>query len=177
MLVCETADTVVFVDQHAAHERINYDRLWSDLASARIASETLMFPEIVRLEPREAARREDACEVLARLGFDLEPYSGDSLAVRAMPAILRGRAVSAVVRECVAAVSDEAETAGDARLRKVVATVACHASVRAGDALTDPEARALLAAMDRTDLAGYCPHGRQAVVVYPIGTVLRWFGR
>ena len=177
VLVCETVDTVVFVDQHAAHERINYQRLWNDLTHARIASEPLLFPEIVRLEPREAARRDDACEALARLGFDLEPYSGDSLAVRAIPAILRGRAVAAVVRECVSAVSDEAETAGDARLRKVVATVACHASVRAGDVLTDPEARALLAAMDRTDLAGYCPHGRQAVVVYPIGTVLRWFGR
>jgi DNA mismatch repair protein MutL len=177
VLVLEGPGTVVFVDQHAAHERVNYERLWTALSRGGVASETLLFPEVVRLEPREAGRLDAARETLSRLGFDVEPYSGDSAAVRAVPSVLRGRSVAPVVRECLATSSDEAESTGDAFLRKVVATVACHASVRAGDPLTEPEVRALLASMDGIDLAAYCPHGRQAVVAYPLATVLRWFGR
>ncbi|MBM4394292.1 MAG: DNA mismatch repair endonuclease MutL [Deltaproteobacteria bacterium] len=177
VLVCEGDGVVVFVDQHAAHERVNYERLWRGLSGGGIASEPLMFPEVVRLPPDEAGRVEDAVPSLARAGFEVEPWSGDSVAVRAVPAVLRGRSAAAVVRECLAAASDGSEASGDSRIRKVVATVACHASVRAGDPLDEREARALLASMDGIDLAGYCPHGRQSVVVHPLPAVLRWFGR
>jgi len=177
VLVCEGQGTLVLVDQHAAHERVNFDRLWNGLADGRVVSERLLFPEVVRLEPGDRDRLEAAAETLARLGFDLEPYSGDAVAVRAVPAVLRGRAVAAAVKECVQAAADEAAGSGTARLHKVVATVACHASVRAGDPLSEVEAKALLASMDGVDLAAYCPHGRQAVVVHALPAVLRWFGR
>jgi DNA mismatch repair protein MutL len=177
VLVCERPGAVVFIDQHAAHERVNFHRLWKDLEAGRIASESLMFPEVVPLEPSDRARLDDARAALERLGFDLEPYSGDAVAVRRVPAILRGRAVAEVVRDSLAASGDEAEATGTGRLHKIVATVACHASIRAGDAMDAAGVRALLAAMDEIDLAAYCPHGRQAVVVHPLPVVLRWFGR
>jgi len=178
VLVCEGEGTLVLIDQHAAHERVNFDRLWCALQGGRVAVESLLFPEVVSLDAVEAGRLDAALEALARLGFDLEAYSGDAVAVRAVPAILRGRSVARVVKECLAAASDESSSTGTERLHLLVATVACHASVRAGDPLTEPEVRALLVAMDGVaDLSAYCPHGRQAVVVQPIGTVLRWFGR
>mgnify|MGYP000876415791 CR=1 FL=1 len=178
VLVCEGEGTLVLVDQHAAHERVNFDRLWGALQQGRVAVEPLMFPEVVHLDPIEAGRLDAVREALSRLGFDVEPYSGDAVAIRAVPAVLRGRSVAPVVRECLAAASDDASATGVERLHKLVATVACHASVRAGDPLTETEVRALLQAMDGVaDLSSYCPHGRQAVVVHPIGTVLRWFGR
>ena len=178
VIVCEGRDSLVLVDQHAAHERVNFDRLWRDIEAGRVASETLMFPEVVPLSPAEAGRLDSALPLLARSGFDVEPYSGDSVAVRAVPAVARGRSAGHIVRECLAAAGEEAVSAGTDRMRKVVATIACHASVRAGDPLTEDEARALLATMDGVaDLAAYCPHGRQAVVTLPLSTVLRWFGR
>ena len=177
VLICEGRDTLVVIDQHAAHERVNFEKLWIELKSSGVVSESLLFPEVVHLSTEETARFEDVKGDLSSLGFDLEAYSGDAVAVRAVPAVLKGRSAAATVRDCIAAASEESEMDGASRIRKVVATVACHASVRAGDELTPPEVRALLAAMDDVDLASYCPHGRQSVVVYPMGTVLRWFGR
>lgn len=178
VLVCEGRDTLVLVDQHAAHERVNFDRLWQGVREGTVASEPLMFPEVVTLDPAEAAGLDAARDILGRLGFDLEPYSGDSIAVRAIPAVMRGRGAAALVRECAQAAAGESGASGTERLHRIVATIACHASIRAGDALSESDALALLASMDTVaDLAAYCPHGRQAVIVHPMSTVLRWFGR
>ncbi len=177
VLVLEGEDSVIFVDQHAAHERVNFDRLWSALSSGTTARQPLLFPEIVRLSPAEASRLDAALELLGRVGFDCEPYSGDSLAVRAVPLVLKGRAVEPVLRDVLASLAEGGEGTGIERLHKVVSTVACHASVRAGDVLSEEQVRALLASMEGIDLAAYCPHGRQAIVVQPWSTLLRWFGR
>lgn len=177
LLICEGKDTLVLIDQHAAHERINFQRLWKDLETGGVSTEPLLFPEVVHLSPEEKLRLEDVNEELSRIGFDLESYSGDAIAIRSIPSILKGRSAAAAIQDCVAGSSAESEQDGADRIRKVVSTLACHASVRAGDELSDMEVRTLLAAMDGVDLAAYCPHGRQAVVVYPMGTVLRWFGR
>lgn len=175
VLVCEGEGNLVLIDQHAAHERVQFERLWKGVVSRQIPTESLLIPEVVPVSPLEASGLEEVVVLLAGVGFDLEPYSGGMIAVRAVPAILRGRAAAPVVRDCLSAA--KAESDGTARLRKVVATVACHAAIRAGDLLGDEEAHALLQAMDDVALAAYCPHGRQAVVSYPIETVLRWFGR
>ncbi len=177
ILVCEGEGTVVFVDQHAAHERVLFDRLWKQVQSRHVPAQALLIPEVVHLSPLGAQGLDEAVALLADLGFDIEPYSGGSVAVRGVPAVLKGRAAAPVVRECVAAVGAESGADGTERLRKAVATVACHAAIRAGDPVGEEEARALLMAMDSVALAAYCPHGRQAVVTYPLDTVLRWFGR
>ncbi len=177
IVVCEGEGTLVLVDQHAAHERVQFERLWKGVESRCIPAETLLIPEVVPLSPMEAGRVEEVKGTLAALGFDLEPYSGGVVAVRAVPAVLAGRAAGPVVRDCLAAAGEDTSSDGLTRLRKVVATVACHSAVRAGDPMGEAEVRALLQEMDRVDLAAYCPHGRQAVVTYPLDTVLRWFGR
>lgn len=178
VLVLQGPGTMVLVDQHAAHERVHYDALWRGIRSGTVAREALLFPEVVRLEDRDASRLAETVKVLSDLGFDAEAYGGSSVVVRALPAVLRGKAVAPAVREVAAALADDSVRSGMEPLEKAVATVACHASVRAGDPLGEPEVRALLQAMDHVeDLAAYCPHGRQAVVVFPLETVLRWFGR
>lgn len=177
VLVLEGPDTVIFVDQHAAHERVNYEYLLKALRTNEIATDTLLFPELVHLDKHEATFLPDVTEALTKLGFDVEVFSGDSLAVRAIPAIMKGRSAATVIHECLATVMEERESGNDQLLRKIIATIACHASVRAGDSLSEKEALALLNAMEGIDLAAYCPHGRQAMVVYPKTTVLRWFGR
>ncbi len=177
VLVCEGEDSIVFIDQHAAHERINFNNLWDALESGNVASERLLFPEVVTLDAIDMERFEPVREALERTGFDLERYSGDAVAILAVPALLHGRSADAVVREAVHGVSELAQGSGDAILRKTVATIACHASVRAGDRLSDVEARALISAMGGVALSSYCPHGRQAVVVHRMPDVLKSFDR
>ena len=177
VLVCEGEDCIVFIDQHAAHERINFNKLWEALEAGNVASERLLFPEVVTLDALDIERFEPARDALEKAGFDLERYSGDSIAVHAVPALVHGRSVEPVVREAVHAVSELASGSGDAVLRKIVATIACHASVRAGDRLSDVEARALIAGMGGVALSSYCPHGRQAVVVHRLADVLKSFDR
>jgi len=177
VLVCEQAGNLVLIDQHAAHERVNFNHLWNLLEAGEVPSDVLVFPEIVRLDAADMERFDVALAALHRLGFDLEPYSGDSVAVRAVPAILKGRSVAEIVRQGVHAASEGPAVAGDALLRKIVSTVACHASVRAGDPLSPPEAAALLASMADQALSSYCPHGRQAVVVTPLAELLKQFDR
>lgn len=178
VLVLQGPGTMVLVDQHAAHERVHFDALWRGIRSGTVAREALLFPEVVHLEDREASRLSEAIQVLSGLGFDLEAYGGSAVIVRGLPAVLRGKAVGPVVREVAASLADDSVRSGVEPLEKAVATVACHASVRAGDPLGEEEVQRLLQAMDAVeDLAAYCPHGRQAVVVFPLETVLRWFGR
>lgn len=177
ILVCESGDGVVFIDQHAAHERINFNRLWNALESGEVASELQVFPEIVNLDAIDMERFDSVVDLLARVGFDIERYSGTAIAVRAIPAVVKGRSVDAIVREAVHGVAEVASGPTDAVLRKIVSTIACHASVRAGDRLSDAEARALIDAMEGEALSSYCPHGRQAVVVHRVQDILKSFDR
>jgi DNA mismatch repair protein MutL len=177
VLVCAGEGSLVLVDQHAAHERINFNSLWAALESGQVPSDQLLFPEIVTLDPADMERFDSAFEALERLGFDLERYSGDSVAVRAVPSLIRGRSVDAMIREAFHAAGDAGQGSGDAVLRKIVSTVACHASVRAGDPLSDVEARTLLSSMEGEAKSAYCPHGRQAVVVHAIADILKSFDR
>lgn len=177
VLVCEGPQALVLIDQHGAHERVLFDRLWKAIEVGEVPSEPLLFPEIVKLSPAEWAAVEEGANLLSQLGFDVELYSGDALLVRAVPMVLSGRSVAEAVRDLVASLTEDAKGERARDLRRAVATIACHSAVRAGDELTEEEVRALLEAMDGIDLAAYCPHGRQVVVVYPFETVFRWFGR
>jgi DNA mismatch repair protein MutL len=177
ILVCESEGALVLIDQHAAHERINFNKLWGALEKHSVASEQLLFPEVVQLDRADMERFDHVHDAMEKVGFDLERYSGESIAVRAVPAVIKGRAVAAILKEAISASFDESSGAGDAILRKIVATVACHASVRAGDKLSEIEAVALVDAMNGEAMSSYCPHGRQAVVVNRISDVLKWFDR
>jgi DNA mismatch repair protein MutL len=177
-LVCQRADALVLIDQHAAHERVAFERLRHAYASGGIAQQGLLVPAVVELGPREAALLADRLEEVRALGFELEPFGGGSFAVRAVPALLGDADPAALVRDLV----DECvEMGGSRRLsdaaEDVLARLACHSVVRVGQSLSFEQIRALLKAMDSIPFSGNCPHGRPAFITLSRAELERLFKR
>ncbi|MBK9031968.1 MAG: DNA mismatch repair endonuclease MutL [Myxococcales bacterium] len=176
-LVCEGDGELVLLDQHAAHERIAFQRLRDRADQDEIAVQRMLFPSVIELPPAEAALVGEHAAVLARVGFDVEPFGGTAVAVKAVPAGLRQDA-TAVLRELL---GDLAERGGSRavseRLDQVLATVACHSVVRAGDVLSPDEVTALLGQMDGVDFRAHCPHGRPVLLRIGTPEIARRFGR
>ena len=165
-MVCEGRGTsLVVLDQHAAHERVLFERLRQGYASKGLSSQRLLIPVVVELGPEQA----DALNVhrgrLASLGFEAEAFGGHSWSVAAVPALLTTRAspgpLFADLAEQLVHVGS-GDAAEDA-LNDVLATMACHAAVRAHDPLSHDELRALLVQLDEIDFKVRCPHGRPVV--------------
>jgi len=177
-IVAETETSVIIVDQHAAHERIVYERMKAQLADGGIARQGLLIPEIVELEPDEAALLLDAAPELAELGLVLDAFGPGAVAVREIPALLGDTDVKGLVRELVSGLLTEGGTTPlRDRLAAVCSLMACHGSVRAGRRLTASEMNALLRAMEATPFSGQCNHGRPTYVELALGDIARLFGR
>jgi DNA mismatch repair protein MutL len=178
-IVAEAADGLVLVDQHAAHERLVLERLRAAGAGEAInASQALLIPEVVELEEPACDRLEERAEQLASFGLMMERFGPSAMLVRAVPSVLAKGDVHALVRD----VADDLAQNGDAlllgeRLDHVLATMACHGSVRAGRALSVAEMNALLREMERTPRSGQCNHGRPTWVKLALGDVEKLFGR
>jgi DNA mismatch repair protein MutL len=177
-VVAQTEDGIVIVDQHAAHERLVYERMKSSLAAGGVARQPLLVPEIVELDPAEVARLAARAGELAELGLIIEPFGPDAVMVREMPAMLGKSDIKALVRDLA---DDIAET-GKAlslkeRLEEVAGTLACHTSVRAGRRLNAEEMNALLREMEATPHSGQCNHGRPTYVELKLADIERLFGR
>jgi len=160
-LVCEGDGRVVLIDQHAAHERVVFERLRAEQRAGGVASDALLVPETVSLAAAEVATLAEHRDVLASAGLEGEPFGEGTFLVRTVPRLLRGRDVGNLLRAIAAELVEEgvsaaAERAADAAL----ATVACHAVVRVGQRLDPAEMQALLAAMDGVEISAHCPHGR-----------------
>jgi len=157
-LVHDSPDGLVLIDQHALHERILYARLQDDLAAGRIESQRLLVPETVTLQPLEAARAEELAPELRRMGLEIEPFGPDTLAVRAVPAVLRNESLAELVRALV----DPPELHGGIPngLDRRLFTMACHAAVKAGDPLGEDQIASLLEQGERLEHDSSCPHGR-----------------
>lgn len=176
-IVAQTRDGMVIVDQHAAHERLVYERLKAE-AEGRIRSQALLVPEIVELAPGDTARLLDAAEDLACLGLIIEPFGGDAVAVREVPAVLQHVDVAALIRDiCDDLAEHGASDRLQARSDAVLSSMACHGSVRSGRRLTGDEMNALLREMERTPRAGQCNHGRPTWVELKLADIERLFGR
>jgi DNA mismatch repair protein MutL len=167
-LVCEGLDGLYLLDQHAAAERVTFDRLRAAYAGRDIATQSLLFPVSVEVTAADAAFVDDEQDVLARLGLDLRTIGPTIVAVHAVPRLLIRADPETVVRDLIAEASREGRRAFSGAVDLVLATMACHGSVRAGDRLSSDEANALLVALDQVDFSGHCPHGR------PIVTRLGW---
>jgi DNA mismatch repair protein MutL len=176
--VAQTADGIVIVDQHAAHERLVYEKMKTALESGGIARQPLLIPEVVELDPSEAERVVGRSGELAELGLVIESFGPDAIAVREVPAMLGKLDVKALIRDLA---DDIAET-GHAlslkeRLEHVSGTLACHTSVRAGRRLNADEMNALLREMEATPHSGQCNHGRPTYVELKLSDIERLFGR
>ena len=177
-IVAQTRDGVVIVDQHAAHERLVYERMKAQLAEGGVARQALLLPEVVELDPSDAARVGDKAEELARLGLVLEPFGAGAVLVREAPALLGDTDIHGLVRD----IADDLAENGAAlalaeRLQEVCSTMACHGSVRAGRRLNAAEMNALLRQMEATPHSGQCNHGRPTYVELKLADIERLFGR
>jgi DNA mismatch repair protein MutL len=177
-ILAETATGIVLVDQHAAHERLVYERIKEDLARHGVARQTLLLPEIVELEEAVAARLAARAAELAEFGLVIEAFGPGAVVVREVPALLPGLDVAGLVRD----LADELAEWGDAlslkeRVETVCGTLACHTSVRAGRHLSPAEMDALLRQMEITPNSGQCNHGRPTYVALDLADIERLFGR
>jgi DNA mismatch repair protein MutL len=180
-LVCEGPRGLVLVDQHAAHERMNYQRLRRAAAERRGQLQPLLVPILLQLAPAAAARIAEGADDLAAIGVEVEPFGGGSAAVKALPAplaSLRESALAALLTDLAEELSASGRGESLERRRDaLLARAACHASVRAHDALGESEARALLGALDETDYGARCAHGRPVVAEWPLAEIEKRFGR
>jgi DNA mismatch repair protein MutL len=177
-ILAETARGIVLVDQHAAHERLVYERMKEALAARGVARQALLLPEVVELDEAAAARLAARAQELAEFGLVLEPFGPGAVVVREVPALLPGVDVGALVRD----LADELAEWGDAlalkeRIETVCGTLACHTSVRAGRRLSPVEMDALLRQMEATPNSGQCNHGRPTYVALDLADIERLFGR
>ncbi|MSR07979.1 MAG: DNA mismatch repair endonuclease MutL [Gammaproteobacteria bacterium] len=177
-ILAETADGLAVVDAHAAHERVTYERLKASIRETNVQSQTLLLPETLAVTEAEAERAVQHAAVLERCGFDLLRTGPDRLTLRAVPVILAGEAVPALVRRLVAGLHDELtldELLG--LLDRCLADVACHASIRANRRLSIEEMNSLLRAMERTPRSEQCNHGRPTRVQLSLPELDRLFAR
>ena len=166
------------VDQHAAHERLVYERMKAQLEAGGVARQALLLPEVVELDPAEAERVAARAGELETLGLVVESFGPGAILVRETPALLGETDVPGLIRD----IADDLAETGQAlslreRLQEVCSTLACHGSVRAGRRLTAPEMDALLREMEATPNSGQCNHGRPTWVELKLTDIERLFGR
>jgi DNA mismatch repair protein MutL len=160
-LLAESAEGLILVDIHAAHERIGYERLKAAWSTGRVTSQPLLVPHSLQVDPREADRLEEQRETLVRLGLVLDRLGVDRVVVREVPALLRQADMDTLVRDLLADLAAQGESTRLAEaIDSVLATLACHGSVRANRRLTLDEMNALLRDMERTERIDQCNHGR-----------------
>ncbi len=177
-VIAQTRDGLVVVDQHAAHERIVYERLKAEIRDGGVRRQALLLPEIVELEPAERRAVLERAGDLLELGLALEGFGDGAVIVRETPAMLGHATAGPLVHDLAADLLEvgEAQSLREA-LERIAATMACHGSVRAGRRLTLAEMDGLLRAMERTPYSGQCNHGRPTYIQLGIEDIERLFGR
>ncbi len=177
-IVAQTRDGVVIVDQHAAHERLVYERMKAEMAAGGVARQALLLPEVVELDPAEAERVVARSDELAALGLVIESFGPGAVLVRETPALLGKTDAAGLVRDIADDLAENgAALALKERLEEVCSTMACHGSVRAGRRLNGAEMNALLREMEATPHSGQCNHGRPTYVELKLADIEKLFGR
>ncbi|HEY4015391.1 MAG TPA: DNA mismatch repair endonuclease MutL [Polyangiaceae bacterium] len=176
-LVCAGSDGLYVLDQHAAAERVTFHRLRSAFASRAVEMQRLLIPEVVDLVSAEVATIEEHADEIASLGVELRAVGPNAVAVHGVPTLIRRRSAERIVRDIVAELGRNAKRPFGDAADLVLATMACHGSVRAGDMLSREEVIALLRSLDQVDFAGHCPHGRPVVTRIAFDELERRVGR
>jgi DNA mismatch repair protein MutL len=179
-IVAQTQDGIVIVDQHAAHERLVYERLKRERASSGIGRQLLLIPEVVDLDPVDADRVLAEASMLEGLGLVVEPFGHGALLVREVPSALAGGRIKELVQDVADALAEWGQGASnplEERLDAVLSRMSCHGSIRAGRRMRPEEMNALLREMEDTPLSGQCNHGRPTYVELKLTDIERLFGR
>ncbi|MDW3182982.1 DNA mismatch repair endonuclease MutL [Roseobacter sp.] len=177
-IIAQTATGMVIVDQHAAHERLVYEKLKRQMAESGVARQALLIPEIVELSDAECARLMEVSEELEKFGLGIEPFGGGAIAVRETPAILGTVDARAMVLDILDELADQNDSNTlQARIEAILSRVACHGSIRSGRWMRAEEMNALLREMEATPHSGQCNHGRPTYVELKLSDIERLFGR
>lgn len=176
-LMFEHEDGVVLIDQHSAHERVLYEQFIGAFGDGTVASQKLLFPLTLHLGPAEGEAFEADRALFERLGFEIEGFGGHTLLVSAVPTPHPRFDAERCLRDTLSALAGDRHAAGAARHERLAATVACKAAIKAGDALSAPEMRALYVALARTTLPAHDVHGRSTIVRLGWDELERRFGR
>jgi DNA mismatch repair protein MutL len=177
-IVAQTQDGLVVVDQHAAHERIVYERLKEAIAKTGVPRQILLIPEIVELDEGDVERLVGRADELSRYGLVIEAFGPGAVALRETPALLGEIDGAGLIRDLAEHIGEWDETLPlERRLMQVASSMACHGSVRAGRRLKPEEMNALLREMERTPNSGQCNHGRPTYVELKLTDIERLFGR
>ena len=177
-IIAQTEDSVVIVDQHAAHERLVYQKLKTTLAAGSVATQGLLIPEIVSLDGDDIELLDAAKEQLSQLGLVIDRFGVDAIAVREIPALLGKADIKGLINDLAAELRNEGsgQVLQD-RLDAVCSTMACHGSVRSGRRLTSQEMNALLRDMEVTPGSGQCNHGRPTYIELQLSDIEKLFSR
>lgn len=177
-VVAQTADGIVIVDQHAAHERLVYEDMKRQMAEGGVKRQALLIPDVVELSEDEAARVLGRREELTEMGLEIEPFGVGAVCVRATPALFGEMDVAGLIRDLADDLAEyDAGLALKERFEEVMGNMACRGSVRAGRRLNAEEMNALLRQMERTPHSGQCNHGRPTYVELKLADIERLFGR
>jgi DNA mismatch repair protein MutL len=176
-LICEGADGIYLLDQHAAAERVTFTRLRREYQARSVPSQALLFPLVVDVTEAELMLVEERQKEIAEVGLDVRTRGATSLSIHAMPRLLSRASPERLLRDLLTEVSRSGGRGFSDAVDLAIATMACHGSIRAGDALSPNEAKALLVALDDADFAGHCPHGRPVVTFLSYVELERKVGR
>ena len=177
-IIAQTETGIVIVDQHAAHERLVYEKLKHQMSENGVAAQALLIPEIVEMSEGDCARLMDLADDLTRFGLTLEPFGGGAIAVRETPAVLGEVNAGAMLRDILDELDDLGESLTvQARIEAILSRVACHGSIRSGRRMRGEEMNALLREMEATPHSGQCNHGRPTYVELKLKDIERLFGR
>ncbi|KPP89017.1 MAG: DNA mismatch repair protein MutL [Rhodobacteraceae bacterium HLUCCA08] len=177
-IIAQTDTGLIIVDQHAAHERLVYEKLKAQMAANGVAAQALLIPEIVELSDADAAALLEIADDLSRLGLTLEPFGGGAVCVRETPAILGEINAEVMLRDILDELADLGQTSAvKDRIDAILSRVACHGSIRSGRRMRADEMNALLRDMEATPHSGQCNHGRPTYVELRLSDIEKLFGR
>ncbi|UWR33937.1 DNA mismatch repair endonuclease MutL [Sulfitobacter sp. W027] len=177
-IIAQTANGMVIVDQHAAHERLVYEKLKRQMNDNGVAAQALLIPEIVELSANDCARLLELAAELAKLGLGIEGFGGSAIAVRETPAILGTVNARALILDVLDELDDgDSSNIVQAKIEAILSRVACHGSIRSGRLMRAEEMNALLREMEATPHSGQCNHGRPTYVELKLADIERLFGR
>lgn len=178
-IVAQTENGIVLVDQHAAHERLVYERFKAQMKDGGVATQGLLIPEIIDLSDTRATAILEKADTFRRLGLEIEPFGQGSIAVRSVPSILNGKLdLQRLVEDIADELADQdSSILLEEKLNAVLSTMACHGSVRSGRRLSIEEMNALLRQMEKTENSGHCNHGRPTYVTLSLKDIEKLFHR
>lgn len=177
-IIAQTEDGIVIVDQHAAHERLVYEKLKTQMARNGVPAQALLIPDVVEMSESDSARLLDIADDLTRMGLTIEPFGHGAVVVRETPAILGEVNANALLRDILDELDDQGEArAVQDRIEAILSRVACHGSIRSGRQMRAEEMNALLREMEATPYSGQCNHGRPTYVELKLSDIERLFGR